>query len=404
MSTAMEAVAGTEQYIELEARYGAHNYHPLDVVIDHAQGVWVSDVEGRRYLDCLAAYSAVNQGHCHPRILRALTAQACKVTLTSRAFRNEQLPLLLQELSQLTGFEMSLLMNSGCEAVETALKLARRWGYRVKGIPANQAEIIVCANNFHGRTVSVISFSTEEQYRADFGPFTPGFKVIPFGDTAALEAAITPNTCAFLTEPIQGEAGIIIPPAGFLSQAARICKERNILFMLDEIQSGLGRTGRLFAYQHEAATPDVLIIGKALAGGFYPVSGVLASAEVMGLFAPGDHGSTFGGNPLGCAVAREALRVIVEEKLCERSAELGDYFAQKLRDLRSPAIREIRGKGLWIGIELTSPARPFCERLKELGVLCKETHERVIRIAPPLVINLEEIDWAVAQFRKVLSE
>ena len=403
MRAVMDTVAGTRHFIEIEERYGAHNYHPLDVVIERAEGVWVHDVEGRRYLDCLAAYSAVNQGHCHPRILRALTEQASRVTLTSRAFRNEQLPLLLEELNRITGYEMALLMNSGVEAVETAIKLARRWGYRRRRIHHNKAEIIVCANNFHGRTTSVISFSTEAQYRADFGPFTPGFRIIPFGDAAALEAAITPNTCAFLVEPIQGEAGIVLPPPGYLAMAAKICAEHNVLFMLDEIQSGLGRTGRLFAWQHEDARPDVLIVGKALAGGFYPVSGVLASRELMGLFAPGDHGSTFGGNPLGCAVAREALRVIIEEKLCERSAELGAYFMRKLAELRSPLVHELRGKGLWIGLELNQPARPFCERLMKLGVLCKETHERVIRIAPPLVIRREEIDWAVERFAQVLA-
>jgi len=403
MRVVMDTVAGTRHFIEIEERYGAHNYHPLDVVIERAEGVWVHDVEGRRYLDCLAAYSAVNQGHCHPRILRALTEQASRVTLTSRAFRNEQLPLLLEELNRITGYEMALLMNSGVEAVETAIKLARRWGYRRRRIHHNKAEIIVCANNFHGRTTSVISFSTEAQYRADFGPFTPGFRIIPFGDAAALEAAITPNTCAFLVEPIQGEAGIVLPPPGYLAMAAKICAEHNVLFMLDEIQSGLGRTGRLFAWQHEDARPDVLIVGKALAGGFYPVSGVLASRELMGLFAPGDHGSTFGGNPLGCAVAREALRVIIEEKLCERSAELGAYFMRKLAELRSPLVHELRGKGLWIGLELNQPARPFCERLMKLGVLCKETHERVIRIAPPLVIRREEIDWAVERFAQVLA-
>jgi ornithine--oxo-acid transaminase len=403
MRVVMDTVAGTRHFIEIEERYGAHNYHPLDVVIERAEGVWVHDVEGRRYLDCLAAYSAVNQGHCHPRILRALTEQASRVTLTSRAFRNEQLPLLLEELNRITGYEMALLMNSGVEAVETAIKLARRWGYRRRRIHHNKAEIIVCANNFHGRTTSVISFSTEAQYRADFGPFTPGFRIIPFGDAAALEAAITPNTCAFLVEPIQGEAGIVLPPPGYLAMAAKICAEHNVLFMLDEIQSGLGRTGRLFAWQHEDARPDVLIVGKALAGGFYPVSGVLASRELMGLFAPGDHGSTFGGNPLGCAVAREALRVIIEEKLCERSAELGAYFMRKLAELRSPLVHELRGKGLWIGLELNQPARPFCERLMKLGVLCKETHDRVIRIAPPLVIRREEIDWAVERFAQVLA-
>ena len=404
MTAVMDAIIGTKEYIKLEDTYGAHNYRPLNVVIGHAQGVWVTDVEGRRYLDCLAAYSAVNQGHCHPRLLSALIEQAGKVTLTSRAFRNEQLPLLLEELHALTGFEMALMMNSGAEAVETALKTARRWGYRVKGIPKDQAEIIVCANNFHGRTISIVTFSTDEQYRDGFGPFTPGFKVIPFGDASALEKAITPNTCAFLCEPIQGEAGILLPPPGYLAQAAEICRKNNVLFMLDEIQSGFGRTGKMFAHQHEDARPDVLIVGKALAGGFYPVSAVLASGSILGLFGPGDHGSTFGGNPLGCAVAREALKVIVEEKLCERSATLGSYFMQKLRELQNPVIREVRGKGLWIGMELTVPARPFCERLMESGILCKETHERVIRIAPPLVITREEIDWACEGFRRVFQE
>ena len=403
MTAVMDAILGTEEFIKLEDTYGAHNYRPLDVVIARAQGVWVTDVEGRRYLDCLAAYSAVNQGHCHPRILRALTEQAAEVTLTSRAFRNTQLPLLLEELHALTGFDMALLMNSGAEAVETALKTARRWGYRVKGIAPDQAEIIVCANNFHGRTVTIVGFSTEAQYRDGFGPFTPGFKVIPFGDLEALAAAITPNTCAFLCEPIQGEAGILLPPPGFLAQAADLCRRQNVLFMLDEIQSGFGRTGKLFAYQHEHATPDVLIVGKALAGGFYPVSAVLASRAILGLFAPGDHGSTFGGNPLGCAVAREALKVIVEEKLCERSAALGAYFMQRLRELQNPLIREVRGLGLWIGIEMTVPARPYCERLREAGVLCKETHEKVIRVAPPLVITREEIDWACDRFRQVFD-
>jgi ornithine--oxo-acid transaminase len=403
MSASTESVLGTQEFIEMEESYGAHNYHPLDVVIERAQGVWVTDVEGRRYLDCLAAYSAVNQGHCHPRILQALTEQAAKVTLTSRAFRNEQFPLLLRDLHQLTGFDMALLMNSGAEAVETALKTARRWGYRTKGIPQDRAEIIVCANNFHGRTISIISFSTEPQYRDGFGPFTEGFKVIPFGDAKALEQAITPNTCAFLCEPIQGEAGVILPPAGYLATAARICQEQNVLFMLDEIQSGFGRTGMLFAYQHEEATPDVLIVGKALAGGFYPVSAVLASRSILGLFQPGDHGSTFGGNPLGCAAARAALKVIIDEKLCERSATLGAYFLRRLRELRNPVIRELRGRGLWIGMELTVPARPYCERLRETGVLCKETHERVIRIAPPLVITQQEIDWACDRFAQVFN-
>jgi ornithine--oxo-acid transaminase len=393
----------TAEFIELEELYGAHNYHPLDVVIERAEGVWVYDVEGNRYLDCLASYSAVNQGHCHPKILQALLEQASKVTLTSRAFRNDQLPLLCQELHQLTGYDMALPMNSGAEAVETAIKAARKWGYKVKGIPDGQAETVVCANNFHGRTVTVVGFSTDEQYRDGFGPFTPGFKVIPFGDVNALRNAITPNTCAFLVEPIQGEAGIITPPDGFLRQAAAICRVNRVLLMTDEIQSGLGRTGKLFAFMHEGIEPDVVIIGKALAGGFYPVSAVLACKHVLGVFHPGDHGSTFGGNPLGCAVARAALRVLVEEHLIERSADLGLYFLSKLQTLKSPHLREVRGKGLWIGIELDVPARPYCEALKTSGVLCKETHEYVIRVAPPLVITREEIDWAFQRIRKVVE-
>lgn len=393
----------SQELIDLEERYGAKNYRPLDVVIERAEGVWVHDVEGKRYLDCLASYSAVNQGHCHPRILETLIEQAHKVTLTSRAFRNDQLPLLYRDLHALTGYDMALPMNSGAEAVETAIKAARKWGYTVKGIPDGQAEIIVCANNFHGRTTTIVSFSSDEQYRRGFGPFTPGFKIIPFGDAHALLAAITPRTCAFLVEPIQGEAGIIIPPDGFLRDAARLCRLNRVLLMCDEIQSGLGRTGKLFACMHEGVTPDVLIIGKALAGGFYPVSAVLASREVLGVFQPGDHGSTFGGNPLACAVARTALRVLVEEKLVERSAELGAYFLERLKTLRSPDIREVRGRGLWIGIDLLSPARPYCEALKEQGILCKETHEKVIRLAPPLVITRDEIDWAFTRIREVME-
>ena len=400
---AIEEMTRTNELIEMEEKYGAHNYHPLDVVIARAEGVWVYDVDGNRYLDCLASYSAVNQGHCHPKILGALMEQAHKVTLTSRAFRNDQLPLLYKELYDLTGYEMALPMNSGAEAVETAVKAARKWGYKVKGIPDGKAEIIVCANNFHGRTTTVISFSSDEQYRDGFGPFTPGFKIIPFGDAHALKEAITPNTCAFLVEPIQGEAGIVIPPAGFLKLAAEICRENNVLLIADEIQSGLGRTGKLFAFEHEDIRPDVVIAGKALSGGFYPVSAVLASKEVLDVFHAGDHGSTFGGNPLGCAVARAALKVLVEENLIARSAELGEYFLLKLRALQSPHIKEVRGKGLWIGVELNKPARPFCEALKQLGVLCKETHDLVIRIAPPLVITREEIDWAVERIAKVLA-
>ena len=393
---------GTKELIALEESYGAHNYHPLDVVIERGEGVWVFDVEGKRYLDCLAAYSALNQGHCHPKLLATLLEQARKITLTSRAFRNAQLPLFYKELHDLTGFEMALPMNSGAEAVETAIKAARKWGYTQKGIAKDAAEVIVCQNNFHGRTISVVSFSTEEQYKDGFGPFTPGFRAIPFGDAAALREAITPNTCGFLFEPIQGEAGIILPPDGFLREAAGICREHRVLLIADEIQSGLGRTGKLFACMHEGIRPDVLIIGKALAGGFYPVSAVLASREILGVFHPGDHGSTFGGNPLACALARTALQILVEEKLIERSAELGDYFLAKLKNIRSSAVREIRGRGLWIGIELNADARPYCEALKEEGILCKETHGRIIRIAPPLVIQREEIDWACERIAAVL--
>jgi ornithine--oxo-acid transaminase len=401
---AAEPSVKTQELIELENQYGAHNYHPLEVVIERAQGVWVYDVEGKRYLDCLAAYSAVNQGHCHPKILKTLMEQAQRVTLTSRAFRNDQLGLLYKELHDLTGFDMTLPMNSGAEAVETAVKTARKWGYKLKGIPDGKAEIIVCANNFHGRTVTVISFSTDEQYRDGFGPFTPGFKVIPFGNAQALRDAITQNTCAFLVEPIQGEAGIVIPPAGFLKEAAAICRENRVLLMCDEIQSGLGRTGKLFAYMHEEIKPDVLIIGKAVAGGFYPVSAVLASREILGVYKPGDHGSTFGGNPLGCAIARTALRVLIEEKLVERSAAQGAYFLTLLETLRSRDLKQVRGVGLWIGIEMHSAARPYCEALKQEGILCKETHDRVIRIAPPLIIQREEIDWAFERIRRVIEK
>jgi ornithine--oxo-acid transaminase len=398
-----ETPQNTADFIAIEEAYGAHNYHPLDIVIERAQGVWVYDVEGKKYLDCLASYSAVNQGHCHPKILATLKAQAEKVTLTSRAFRNDQLPLFYRELSELSGMEMSLPMNSGAEAVETAIKAARKWGYKIKGIAHNQAEIIVCSNNFQGRTTTIVGFSTEEQYKDGFGPFTPGFVIIPYGDVEALKAAITPNTCAFMLEPIQGEAGIVMPPEGFLKAAESVCKENNVLYILDEIQTGLGRTGKLFAFNHEHVTPDMIIIGKALSGGFYPVSAVLANKAVLGVFHPGDHGSTFGGNPLGCAVARTALKVLIEEGLVERSAELGQHLLAQLNTLKSPYIQEVRGRGLFIGIELKQKARPFCEKLKQLGLLCKETHDNVIRIAPPLVITKEEVDWAFAQLKSVLE-
>jgi len=397
----------TQDYIKIEEQYGAHNYHPLDVVITKGERVWVYDVDGKKYLDFLSAYSAVNQGHCHPRIINALKSQAEKITLTSRAFRNDQLPLLAKELCELTGYEMMLPMNSGAEAVETAIKMARKWGYKIKGVEEDKAEIIVCSNNFHGRTTTIISFSTEAQYRDGFGPFTPGFVIIPYNDVEALKNAINKNTVAFLVEPIQGEAGIIIPDEGYLNKAFNVCKEANILFIADEIQTGLGRTGKLFAYEYENIKPDALIIGKALSGGAYPVSAVLSSKEILGVFKPGDHGSTFGGNPLAAAIAREALKVIVEEKLPERSFELGKYFLEKLRTIQSKHIKEIRGKGLFIGVELVPEAggaRRFCEALKEEGLLCKETHENVIRLAPPLVIEKEEIDWAFERIKKVLTE
>ncbi len=394
-----------KDYIEIEEKFGAHNYHPLDVVIEKAEGVWVYDVEGKKYLDCLAAYSAVNQGHCHPRILDAMKNQMGKVTLTSRAFRNSQLPYFYKELSELTGFPMVLPMNSGAEAVESALKAARKWGYKVKGIPEGRAEIITCTNNFAGRTITIVSFSTEEQYKDGFGPMTPGFKVVEYGDIDDLKNAVTPDTAAFLVEPIQGEGGVVVPPKGYIKEAYEICKENNVLFIADEIQSGLGRSGKLFAYMHDDIVPDMVTIGKALSGGCYPVSAVLGRADVLGVFKPGDHGSTFGGNPLGAAIAREALKVLVEEDLINKSAELGEYFMTKLSGIGSKHIKEIRGKGLFIGVELNDEAkgaRRFCEALKERGILCKETHENVIRFAPPLVITKEEIDWAMGHIEEVM--
>jgi ornithine--oxo-acid transaminase len=396
----------TQDYIEIEEKYGAHNYHPLDVVITHAKGVWVYDVEGNRYLDCLSAYSAVNQGHVHPRILSALMEQAERVTLTSRAFRNDQLPLLYKELSELSGYDMSLPMNSGAEAVETALKLARKWAYQVKKVPRHEAEIIVASGNFHGRTISIVTFSTEPFYRDDFGPFTPGFVVTSYGDADAIARAITPNTAAVMLEPIQGEAGVIIPPKGYLAKVAQICKENNVLFIADEIQTGLGRTGKLFASEYEGVRPDMIIIGKALSGGFYPVSAVLADEPLLSLFQPGEHGSTFGGNPLAAAVARASLKVIVEEKLIENAFYLGEYFLDQLSEINSPNIKEVRGRGLLIGVELkpeAGGARRFCEELKLEGILAKETHQHVIRFAPPLVIDKETIDWALPKIRRILQ-
>jgi ornithine--oxo-acid transaminase len=392
-----------EELIRIEDRWGAHNYRPLDVVVDHAAGVWVYDVDGNRYLDCLSAYSALNQGHCHPRILAALREQADRVTLTSRAFRNDQLPRFVAELGELCGMQMVLPMNTGAEAVESAIKAVRRWGYTRKGIPEGQAEIIVCDNNFHGRTTTVCGFSSEPLYRDGFGPFTPNFISIPFGDVEALEQAITPNTCAFLIEPIQCEAGILIPPEGFLEQAAEICRRERVLLVADEIQTGLGRTGSLFACHNEGVQPDVFILGKALSGGVYPVSAVVSSEEILGVFRPGSHGSTYGGNPLACAVARAALRVIVEERLADRSAELGAWLLYELRKLRHPHIKEIRGRGLLVGIELMVPARSYCEKLKLLGLLCKETHDFVIRLAPPLIISEEDLAWAVGQLSRAFE-
>lgn len=395
----------TKDFIALEEKYGARNYHPLDVVIERAKGIWVYDVEGNKYMDCLAAYSAVNQGHCHPRIVNALKEQAEKVTLTSRAFRNSQLPLLYKELAELTGFDKILPMNSGAEAVETALKAARKWGYKVKGVEENKAEIIACTNNFAGRTISIITFSTEAQYKDGFGPFTPGFKIVEYGNAKALEEAITENTVAFLVEPIQGEGGVVVPPEGYLKEAYEICQKNNVLFIADEIQSGLGRSGKLFAFEYEGIKPDGVTIGKALSGGLYPVSAFLAKKEVMDVFNPGDHGSTFGGNPLGAAVAREAIKVLIEENMIENSYNMGKYFREKLREIPSNHVKEIRGKGLFIGVELhkeAGGARRFCEALMERGILAKETHENVIRFAPPLIITKEEIDWALERIREVL--
>ncbi len=396
----------TQDFVQLEEKYGAHNYHPLDVVLEKGDGVWVYDVEGKKYLDCLSAYSAINQGHVHPKILQALIDQAKKLTLTSRAFRNSQLPLFYKELAEISGYEMSLPMNSGAEAVETAIKLARKWAYQIKGIKRHHAEIIVAEGNFHGRTTTIISFSSEPFYKDDFGPLTPGFISVTYGDAEAIAEAITPNTAAVMLEPIQGEAGVVIPPAGYLTRVAEICKENNVLFIADEIQTGLGRTGRFFACQHEGVRPDMTIIGKALSGGFYPVSAVLADEDLMGLFQPGEHGSTFGGNPLGAAVARAAIKVLVDEKLIENADELGTYFMEQLAEISSPHVKEVRGKGMLIGVELKEEAggaRRFCEALQDRGILAKETHKHIIRFAPPLVITKEIIDEALPKIRAVLN-
>ncbi len=392
-------------HIELAEKYGAHNYHPLPIVISKAEGVWVWDTDNNRFLDMLSSYSALNQGHRHPKIIAAMKEQLDRVTLTSRAFHNDQMGEFMKMLCEISQMDKALLMNSGAEAVETAIKAARKWGYQIKGVEADKAEIIVCENNFHGRTTTIVGFSSEEQYKADFGPFTPGFRTIPYGNADALAAAINPNTVGFLFEPIQGEGGILMPPAGFLSEARRICSENRVLLMADEIQTGLGRTGKMFACEHENIKPDILIIGKALGGGLYPVSAILANQEVMDLFHPGDHGSTFGGNPLACACGKAALNVLLDEKLPEQAAELGEYFISRLRSIDSRHVKEVRGKGLLIGLEIeqsSGVARPFCEALSQRGILAKETHQQTIRFAPPLVITREEVDWAVEQIQAVL--
>ncbi|MEM6795412.1 MAG: ornithine--oxo-acid transaminase [Acidobacteriota bacterium] len=393
--------------IALEDSFGAHNYHPLDVVISRAEGCWVWDVEGRRFLDMLAAYSAVNQGHCHPKLVETMREQIPRLTLTSRAFRNDLLGPFYKFITELTGFEKCLPMNTGAEAVETAIKAARKWAYTKKGVPDGEAEIFVFDNNFHGRTTTIVGFSSEEQYKQGFGPFTPGFRCVPYGNIEAIEKAMHPNVAAMLIEPIQGEAGIIIPPDGFLADLRALCDKHNTLLICDEIQSGLGRTGRMFAYEHDEIRPDIVIIGKALSGGFYPVSAILADDEVMDVFKPGDHGSTYGGNPVAAIIAMEALKILVDDKLIERSDELGTYAINRLKKLETETstVKEVRGKGLWIGVELhdeAGGARPFCEALEHRGVLCKETHDNVIRIAPPLVISREDLDWGLQHIEEVL--
>jgi len=396
----------TDDFLKEAAKYSANNYKPLNVVLERGQGPWVWDVDGKKYLDCLSAYSAVNQGHCHPRITKAAQEQAARLTLTSRAFHNDQMGPFLHQLCELAGFAKALPMNSGAEAVETAIKAIRKWGYKVKKIPEGKAEIIVSAGNFHGRTTTIISFSTEAQYKDGFGPFTPGFKIIPFGDAAALEKAITPNTCAFLTEPLQGEAGVIVAPDGWLKKVREITKKHNVLWVDDEIQTGLGRTGKMFAWQWENARPDAIIVGKAVAGGMYPVSAFIADQDVMGVFNPGDHGSTFGGNPFGAAIGRAALSVLVEEKLADRAHELGTWFMNELRKMDSPQVVEVRGKGLLIGVEIkveAGTARPYCEALAERGILCKETHDQVVRFAPALTVAKADLEWALPKIAEVLA-
>lgn len=393
----------SQSIIEQTDKYGAHNYHPLPIVVSKAEGVWVEDPEGNKYMDMLSAYSAVNQGHRHPEIIKALKDQADRVTLTSRAFHNDQLGPWYELVCKLTNKEMALPMNTGAEAVETAVKAARRWAYDVKGVADNQAEIIACIGNFHGRTMTAVSLSSEEEYKRGFGPMLPGIKLIPYGDYEALKNAITPNTAAFLVEPIQGEAGIVIPPEGFLKNAYNLCKENNVLFIADEIQAGLARSGKMFACEWEDVTPDMYILGKALGGGVFPISCVVADKEILGVFNPGSHGSTFGGNPMACAVSIASINVLVNEKLAEKSQKLGEYFINKLQEIDNPVIKDVRGRGLFIGVELHEEARPYCEKLKNEGLLCKETHDTVIRFAPPLVISEEELDWAIERIKKVLG-
>lgn len=393
----------SEKVIVQTEKFGANNYHPLPIVISEAEGVWVKDPEGNQYMDMLSAYSAVNQGHRHPKIIQALKDQADRVTLTSRAFHNDQLGPWYEKICEISGKEMALPMNTGAEAVETAVKAARRWAYDVKGVAEGQAEIIACEGNFHGRTMTAVSLSSEAEYKRGFGPMLPGINLIPYGDLQALEAAITPNTAAFLIEPIQGEAGIIIPPAGFMKAAYDLCQKHNVLFIADEIQAGLCRTGKMFACEWEGFEPDMYILGKALGGGVFPISCVVANKEILGVFNPGSHGSTFGGNPMACAVSIASLEVLEEEELAKKSLELGNYFTEALKKIEHPSIKEVRGRGLFIGIELTEAARPYCEKLKELGLLCKETHETVIRFAPPLIITQEDLDWAIQKIEKVFA-
>ncbi|WP_084242464.1 ornithine--oxo-acid transaminase [Planomicrobium okeanokoites] len=394
----------TQEIINQTEKYGAPNYHPLPIVIAEAEGVWVKDPEGNKFMDMLSAYSAVNQGHRHPKIIQALKDQADRVTLTSRAFHNDMLAPWYEMICKVSGKEMALPMNTGAEAVETAVKAARRWAYNVKGVEENKAEIIACEGNFHGRTMTAVSLSSDPEYRKGFGPMLPGINIVPYGDLDALKNAITPNTAAFLIEPIQGEAGIIIPPPGFMKAARELCRENNVLFIADEIQAGLGRTGKMFACEWEDVDPDMYILGKALGGGVFPISCVVADHEILGVFNPGSHGSTFGGNPLACAVSIASIEVLQDEKLADRSQELGEYFMNQLEEISHPSIKEVRGRGLFIGMELNEAARPYCEELKELGLLCKETHDTVIRFAPPLIISKEDLDWALERIRKVFTK